>query len=66
MLIERIEAYMRRNKTSPSRFGREAVGDPNFVTNLRDGRQPRRRTVKRVIAFIEAADQVPPLEGVEQ
>ena len=58
MLIEHIELYMRRTKTSPSRFGREVLGDPNFVMTLRDGRKPREATARRIIAFIAAADRV--------
>ena len=57
MLLQRIDAYLRRTKTSPTRFGRDAVGDPNFVLDLRDGREPRRRTVQRVVRFIEAQEQ---------
>ena len=53
LLIERIEAHMRRTKMSPSRFGRESLGDPNFVTSLRDGRMPRGATIRRVTAYIE-------------
>lgn len=52
-LIALIEAYMRHTKMSPTRFGREAVGDPNFVTGLRDGRTPRKATVRRVVAYVE-------------
>jgi hypothetical protein len=53
MILERIEHYLRATQSTPSRLGRDAVGDPNFVTNLRDGRQPRPSTLHRVIAFIE-------------
>jgi hypothetical protein len=53
MLIRRIDRYLRASKTATTRFGRDAVGDPNFVMNLRDGRQPRQSTVDRVIAFLE-------------
>ena len=56
MLIEHIEAYLRRTKTTPTRFGREALGDPNFVFNLLEGREPRKKTVRRVLAFIETRD----------
>jgi 2,4-dienoyl-CoA reductase-like NADH-dependent reductase (Old Yellow Enzyme family) len=52
VLIEQIEAYLRRTKTTPTRFGREALGDPNFVFNLLDGREPRKKTVRKVLAFI--------------
>jgi len=53
MILERIDRYLRATRSTPSRLGRDAVGDPNFVTNLRDGRQPRPSTLERVIAFIE-------------
>jgi hypothetical protein len=53
MILDRIDHYLRSTKSSPSRLGRDAVGDPNFVMNLRDGRQPRQATLERVIAFIE-------------
>ena len=53
MILERIDHYLRATRSTPSRLGRDAVGDPNFVTNLRDGRQPRPSTLERVIAFIE-------------
>jgi hypothetical protein len=52
-LLVLIEAHMRRTKMSSTRFGRDAVGDPNFVAGLRQGRTPRKRTVRRVIAYIE-------------
>ncbi len=57
MILDRIDHYLRRSKTSPSRLGRDAVGDPNFVMNLRDGRQPRQATLDRVLAFIERAEE---------
>jgi hypothetical protein len=53
MILDRIDHYLRRSQTSPSRLGRDAVGDPNFVMSLRDGRRPRQATLDRVIAFIE-------------
>ncbi len=56
MLLHLVELYLRRTRTPPSRFGRDALGDPKFVFNLRDGREPRRRTRQRVIAFISARD----------
>jgi hypothetical protein len=55
MLLQRIEAYMKNYRVPPARFGRDAVGDPCFVFDLRDGRKPRRRTIERVDAFLAAA-----------
>ena len=57
MILDRIDGYLRNSKSSPSRLGRDAVGDPNFVMSLRDGRRPRQATVDRVIAFIERQEE---------
>jgi hypothetical protein len=53
MLLQRIEDHMKAKRMTPTRFGREAVGDPLLVSNLRDGREPRPRTVARVLDYIE-------------
>jgi hypothetical protein len=55
MLLERIEEYMRITKSSPTKVGREAIGDPQLVFQLRDGREPRARTIRRVLAYLEQA-----------
>ena len=52
-LLKRIEKHLRRTGMRPARFGREAVGDPRFVFDLRKGREPRAPTVRRVTSFIE-------------
>jgi hypothetical protein len=57
MILARIDHYLRCSKSSPSRLGRDAVGDPNFVMNLRDGRRPRQATLNRVLAFIEREEE---------
>ncbi|HEX8064827.1 MAG TPA: hypothetical protein VF535_16640 [Allosphingosinicella sp.] len=57
MILDRIDRHLRRSKMSPSRLGRDAVGDPNFVMNLRDGRQPRPATLERVAAFLDRAEK---------
>lgn len=56
-LLREIEKFLHRNGTAPTRFGREAVGDPRFVFDVRNGRDPRPRTVARVLAFLEASAQ---------
>ena len=55
MLIREIETFLRLKRMTPSRFGREAVGDPKFVGQLRQGREPRSVTVERVRAFLAQA-----------
>ena len=56
-LLKEVEKYLRQNGTAPTRFGRDVLGDPRFVLDLRNGRDPRPRTVERVRAFLEAAAQ---------
>lgn len=51
-LLAMIEAHCAKSGVSPSSFGTLALGDPNFVRNLKEGREPRRATVGRVMDFI--------------
>lgn len=53
MLLERIERHMKRRRMPPTRFGREAIGDPKFVFQLREGREPRSATVRRVLDYLD-------------
>jgi hypothetical protein len=52
-LLRDVEKYLEFKKISPATFGREVMGDPRFVFDLRAGREPRARTVKRVRAYLE-------------
>ena len=52
-LLRDVEKFLRYSNTPAARFGREAMGDPRFVFDLRKGREPRARTVERVRAFLE-------------
>jgi hypothetical protein len=52
-LVE-IEAFLHQARVSPSGFGRAALGDPNFVRDLRGGRAPSLRLVDRARAFMAA------------
>ena len=52
MLLAQVEAHLKRRRMPPSRFGREAVGDPKFVFDLRRGRTVGDRTARRVIDYI--------------
>jgi 2,4-dienoyl-CoA reductase-like NADH-dependent reductase (Old Yellow Enzyme family) len=55
-LLRRIEKYLKRSGTPATRFGREAVHDPRFVTDLRNGREPRRATTMRVHHFLDSRE----------
>ena len=54
-LLREVERFLRQNDTAPTKFGREVMGDPRFVFDLRNGRDPRPSTVARVRAFLELA-----------
>ena len=57
--LDRVEAFLKASRLKPSEFGRQSVGDPSFVVNLRRGRSPTLATADRVIGFIarfEAAE----------
>jgi len=53
-LLRDVEKFLKSSNTPAARFGREAMGDPRFVFDLRKGREPRPRTVDRVRAFLGA------------
>ena len=54
-LLRQIENFLRSTNIPPARFGREAMGDPRFVFDLRNGREPRPQTVARIRKFLETA-----------
>lgn len=53
-LLREVEKFLSASKISAARFGREVMGDPRFVFDLRNGREPRLATVSRVRAYLEA------------
>ncbi len=57
-LLEQIEAYLAQTRTSPSTFGRLAVGDPRLVADLKSGRRPRRRTEERLRGYLNEAGAI--------
>ncbi len=56
-LLGRVEKFLKRSGMPATRFGREAVRDPRFVLDLRNGREPRARTVRRVSDFLERSEK---------
>ena len=53
-VLPKILKYMRNSGMPATRFGRLAVNDPRLVRDLRNGREPRARTVARIEAFLAA------------
>lgn len=56
-LLNRIEAFLRRTGMRPTEFGRRAVRDGLFVSQLRRGRTPRPSTQAKVQAFLDRAEK---------
>ena len=56
-VLKRIQRHLRATGQPQTRFGREAVGDPRLVGDLKNGREPGSRIVRRIDAFI--ADREP-------
>ena len=52
-LLREVEKFLRQSDIPPTRFGREAMRDPRFVFDLRNGRDPRSGTVERVRAYLQ-------------
>lgn len=63
-----VESFISARGWTPTRFGRIVAGDPLFVFDLRDGREPRSETRARILKamaeFGEADRQAPLRIGV--
>ena len=55
-VTSRVERLLRKSGIKPSQFGREAMNDPRFVRDLRNGRQLRPETEARLSAWLDAAE----------
>ena len=56
-LLRRIERYLRRSRTSATRFGMDAARDPKLVLELRRGRVVRPRMRARLTAYLDRAEK---------
>ena len=52
----RIAAFLDRTGMSPTAFGMRAVGDPNLMRQIAEGRSLSLRMADRVLAFIDGYD----------
>ncbi|MDZ7894256.1 MAG: hypothetical protein U5M50_04390 [Sphingobium sp.] len=52
-LLRTIEIFLARTGMPPTRFGRNAVRDPRLVLDMRNGREARDATRRRVLRYIE-------------
>jgi hypothetical protein len=51
-LAVEVSQFLRKHDIPPARFGREAMGDPRFATDLFNGRIARPATAAKVRAYI--------------
>lgn len=56
-VLPHVEAFLATSGMAKTSFGTEAAGDPNLVDDLRNGREPRRKTRERIMRFIAQAVQ---------
>ncbi|HKT15926.1 MAG TPA: hypothetical protein VJR87_11055 [Allosphingosinicella sp.] len=52
-LLRRIETYLRQSGTAATRFGRDSLKDPHLVGDLRNGRELRTHTARRLCAYLD-------------
>jgi predicted transcriptional regulator len=52
-----VEAFIAEKNMKPTRFGKEFAGDPLFVFQLREGREPRTSTRKKVLEAISRSGE---------
>lgn len=64
-LLSLIRAHCARSGMSKSAFGIKAVGDPSFVRQLEQGREPRSRVVARVMEFMVTGRTHAEVRGVD-
>jgi sulfate adenylyltransferase subunit 2 len=50
-----IEAFLKSTDTDATAFGKQALGDPSFVFDLRKGRSPSTRTMEKVRAAMSTS-----------
>lgn len=48
-----VEEFIVANDMTPTQFGKKFAGDPRFVFQLRDGREPRSQLRQRVVEAMQ-------------
>lgn len=56
-VVEQIDSFLARHRMAPSRLGRDALGEPQFVTSLRAGRMPGLATLQKLGDFMRERDE---------
>ena len=56
-VFNKVQRFLKKTAMAPTRFGKEAVGDVNLVAQLDKGRELRRVTRAKVLAYIDGYDK---------
>ncbi len=56
---EAVEAFIAQRGWTATRFGRQIAGDPLFVFDLREGREPRSETRARILRAMQEQAETP-------
>ncbi|MCZ4089357.1 hypothetical protein [Sinorhizobium psoraleae] len=52
-----VETFIAERNLTPTYFGKQFAGDPLFVFQLREGREPRMQTRRRILEAMNAAQE---------
>ncbi|WP_370169778.1 hypothetical protein [Sphingobium abikonense] len=55
-VLAQIEAFLLRHNMAPTRFGREATGEPQLIDSMQKGRSPSLKVLERVAVFMKERD----------
>jgi sulfate adenylyltransferase subunit 2 len=58
-LLAEIEKFLSASGTDATALGKQALGDPSFVFDLRKGRSPSTRTIEKLRSYIRANGATP-------
>lgn len=48
-----IESFLQKHDMTPTQFGKQFAGDPLFVFQLREGREPRSQTRRKIASAMD-------------
>ncbi|TCV66313.1 hypothetical protein [Neorhizobium sp. S3-V5DH] len=51
-----IEQFIEKTSMTPTQFGKRFASDPLFVFQLREGREPRSATRRKVLEALKSAE----------
>lgn len=58
-LLGSINAFIARHGMAPTRFGREATGEPQLIASIEGGRSPSLKVLQKIAAFMARYDADP-------